>query len=209
MRSIRRGVYLIKPSVRELGDYVGHPLIDRTEQLSQARRLVSDGMTEIVLLSLGAAGALMVTRDRHEWFAAIPARVRSGIGAGDAMVGGTTVGLTRDTNSPTRCVWVSPPRRQRWPRRVPAPGAAGTSRSCTENLCSTTALVGRPMTSRGRRPRRCGSRPTRSEPQYVDRTEVDRCQRGRHPTGLRESVGRSTSAFESMSSSNALREAAR
>ncbi|MGY2012075.1 1-phosphofructokinase family hexose kinase [Nocardia gipuzkoensis] len=95
LRSVRRGVYLIKPSVRELGDYVGHPLIDRTEQLSQARRLIADGMTEIVLLSLGAAGALVVTRDWHEWFPSIPARVRSGIGAGDAMVGGTTVGLTR------------------------------------------------------------------------------------------------------------------
>ncbi|WP_218003073.1 1-phosphofructokinase family hexose kinase [Nocardia asiatica] len=95
LRGVHRGVYLIKPSVRELSDYVGHPLIDRTEQLSQARRLIDAGMTEIVLLSLGAAGALVVTRDSHEWFASIPARVRSGIGAGDAMVGGTTVGLTQ------------------------------------------------------------------------------------------------------------------
>ncbi|MGW4720901.1 PfkB family carbohydrate kinase, partial [Nocardia sp. NPDC004260] len=46
-------------------------------------------------LSLGAAGALVVTRESHEWFAPIPARVRSGIGAGDAMVGGVTVGLAR------------------------------------------------------------------------------------------------------------------
>ncbi|WP_157107011.1 1-phosphofructokinase family hexose kinase [Nocardia arthritidis] len=95
LRSVRRGVYLIKPSVRELGDYAGHPLVDRAEQLAQARRLITAGMTEIVLLSLGAAGALLVTRASHEWFAAVPARVRSGIGAGDAMVGGVTVGLAR------------------------------------------------------------------------------------------------------------------
>ncbi|MFI9415379.1 1-phosphofructokinase family hexose kinase [Nocardia gamkensis] len=95
LRNVRRGVYLVKPSVRELGDYVGHPLVGRAEQLSQARRLITSGMTEIVLLSLGAGGALVVTRDSHEWFAPLPARVRSGIGAGDAMVGGTTVGLTR------------------------------------------------------------------------------------------------------------------
>ncbi|WP_067806478.1 1-phosphofructokinase family hexose kinase [Nocardia beijingensis] len=95
LRSVRRGVHLIKPSARELGDYAGHPLIERAEQLAQARRLITAGMTEIVLLSLGAAGALVVTRDSHEWFAPIPARVRSGIGAGDAMVGGVVVGLAR------------------------------------------------------------------------------------------------------------------
>lgn len=95
LRSVRRGVHLIKPSVRELGDYAGHPLIDRAEQLAQARGLLTAGMTEIVLLSLGAAGALVVTRERHEWFPPIQARVRSGIGAGDAMVGGVVVGLAR------------------------------------------------------------------------------------------------------------------
>ncbi|MFR9749643.1 1-phosphofructokinase family hexose kinase [Nocardia sp. 004] len=95
LRTMRHGVYLIKPSVRELGDYVGHPLTERAEQLSAARTLITSGMTEIVLLSLGAAGALVVTRNQHEWFPPIPARVRSGIGAGDAMVGGTTVGLVR------------------------------------------------------------------------------------------------------------------
>ncbi|MGW4720172.1 1-phosphofructokinase family hexose kinase [Nocardia sp. NPDC004260] len=95
LRNVHRGVHLIKPSVRELGDYAGHPLIDRAEQLAQARRLIAAGMTEIVLLSLGADGALLVTQDSQEWFAAVPARVRSGIGAGDAMVGGVTVGLAR------------------------------------------------------------------------------------------------------------------
>ncbi|MFI9634371.1 1-phosphofructokinase family hexose kinase [Nocardia sp. NPDC051929] len=95
LRKVHRGVHLIKPSVRELGDYAGHPLIDRAEQLAQARRLIAAGMTEIVLLSLGADGALLVTQDAQEWFAAVPARVRSGIGAGDAMVGGVTVGLAR------------------------------------------------------------------------------------------------------------------
>ncbi|MGW4330020.1 1-phosphofructokinase family hexose kinase [Nocardia sp. NPDC004573] len=95
LRSVRRGVHLIKPSVRELGDYAGHPLIDRAEQLAQARGLITAGVTEIVLLSLGAVGALVVTRESHEWFAPIQARVRSGIGAGDAMVGGVVVGLAR------------------------------------------------------------------------------------------------------------------
>ncbi|MEU7766615.1 1-phosphofructokinase family hexose kinase [Nocardia sp. NPDC049190] len=95
LRGVHRGVYLIKPSVRELGDYVGHLLPERAQQLSAARRLIISGLTEIVLLSLGSAGALVVTRESHEWFGPIRARVRSGIGAGDAMVGGTTVGLAR------------------------------------------------------------------------------------------------------------------
>ncbi|WP_218003955.1 1-phosphofructokinase family hexose kinase [Nocardia pneumoniae] len=95
LRGVRGGAYLIKPSVRELSDYVGRPLRDSAEQLSAARGLITSGLAEIVLLSLGASGAMVVTRESHEWFAPIPARVRSGIGAGDAMVGGTTAGLAR------------------------------------------------------------------------------------------------------------------
>ncbi|MEV6324903.1 1-phosphofructokinase family hexose kinase [Nocardia sp. NPDC051787] len=95
LRAVRGGAYLIKPSVRELGDYIGRPLRDTAEQLSAARGLITSGLTEIVLLSLGASGAMVVTRDSHEWFPSIPARVRSGIGAGDAMVGGTTAGLAK------------------------------------------------------------------------------------------------------------------
>ncbi|MBF6137367.1 1-phosphofructokinase family hexose kinase [Nocardia otitidiscaviarum] len=95
LRAMRGGVHLMKPSVRELSDYVGRPLIGRADQVAAARGLVDGGVSEIVLVSLGASGAFAVTRDTERWYAPIQVGVRSGIGAGDAMVGGTTVGLAR------------------------------------------------------------------------------------------------------------------
>ncbi|MEV6067591.1 1-phosphofructokinase family hexose kinase [Nocardia sp. NPDC052001] len=95
LRAMRHGVYVLKPSVRELADLVGHPLPDRPAQVAAARALITAGVTEIVLLSLGSAGALLVTADRDESFAPLRASVRSGIGAGDAMVGGLCAGILR------------------------------------------------------------------------------------------------------------------
>ncbi|MGW0055720.1 phosphofructokinase [Nocardia sp. 852002-20019_SCH5090214] len=95
LRAIRRGVFLIKPSVRELAQLVGRALPDREAQAAAARELVHASVAEVVVVSLGAEGVLAVTAERSQWFAPIPVPVRSGIGAGDAMVGGITVGLTR------------------------------------------------------------------------------------------------------------------
>ncbi len=95
LRAMRRGVYLLKPSVRELADCVGHPLPNRADQVTAARELIAAGVARIVVVSLGAEGALAVTAAGDEWFAPITVPVRSGIGAGDAMVGGLTVGLAR------------------------------------------------------------------------------------------------------------------
>lgn len=90
LRQLRGGVYLLKRSVRELGQCVGRELRERDEQIAAARLLITAGVTRIVVLSLGAAGALAVTADSAEWFAPIAEPVISGIGAGDAMVGGST-----------------------------------------------------------------------------------------------------------------------
>ncbi|NNH69307.1 1-phosphofructokinase family hexose kinase [Nocardia uniformis] len=90
-----RGAYLIKPSLRELSELVGRPLPDRSEQVAAARQLIADGLGENVVVSLGSAGALAVTAETARRYPALTARVVSGIGAGDAMVGGITVGLAR------------------------------------------------------------------------------------------------------------------
>ncbi len=93
--ALRGGVFLIKPSIRELSEHVRRPLPGRSEQAAAARELITSGLAEIVVVSLGAGGALAVTADRSDWFAPIAVPVRSGIGAGDAMVAGITVGLVR------------------------------------------------------------------------------------------------------------------
>lgn len=94
--AIRSGVYLLKPSIRELRESVGHPLPDRAAQAAAAREWIHAGKCEVIVLSLGADGALVVTADSDELLPSIDMPVRSAVGAGDAMVGAIAVGLSRD-----------------------------------------------------------------------------------------------------------------
>jgi 6-phosphofructokinase 2 len=95
LQAIRSGVYLLKPSIRELRESVGHALPDRSAQVAAAREWIHAGKCEVIVLSLGADGALVVSADSDELLPSIEMPVRSAVGAGDAMVGGIAVGLTR------------------------------------------------------------------------------------------------------------------
>lgn len=95
LADVARGVFVLKPSLRELRDQVGRPLDTEIEQVAAARELIERGVTQAVVVSLGADGALLVTPTTSERFAAVPVRSVSGVGAGDAMVAGITVGLIR------------------------------------------------------------------------------------------------------------------
>jgi 6-phosphofructokinase 2 len=63
--------------------------------VAAARELVDRGIAEAVVVSLGPDGALLVTDAVSQRFSAVPVEVVSGVGAGDAMVAGIAVALTR------------------------------------------------------------------------------------------------------------------
>lgn len=92
---ITSGVYLLKPSVRELRECVGRPLTTEAEQLAAAHELVDRGVARVVVVSLGAQGALLAASSESHRFPALPVTAVSGVGAGDAMVAGITVGLAQ------------------------------------------------------------------------------------------------------------------
>ena len=92
---VNSGVFLIKPSLRELREAVGRALTTDTEQLEAAREIIERGAAQYVLVSRGADGALLASRDGGQLFAPVPVPPGSGVGAGDAMVAGVAVGLTR------------------------------------------------------------------------------------------------------------------
>lgn len=92
---VNSGVFLIKPSLRELREAVGRALTTDTEQLEAAREIIERGAARYVLVSRGAEGALLASRDGGQLFAPVPVPPGSGVGAGDAMVAGVAVGLTR------------------------------------------------------------------------------------------------------------------
>jgi 6-phosphofructokinase 2 len=87
-------VFLLKPSVRELRECVGRELRDESEQVAAARELIERGCAHNVLVSLGAEGALFITAEGAQRYPAVAVPPGSGVGAGDAMVAGITVGLS-------------------------------------------------------------------------------------------------------------------
>jgi 6-phosphofructokinase 2 len=92
---IASGVFLLKPSVRELQEAVGRVLRTGSEQLSAAMELIDCGVARYVLVSRGSAGAILASRDGGQLFAPVTVPPGSGVGAGDAMVAGVAVGLIR------------------------------------------------------------------------------------------------------------------
>lgn len=95
LKHVTSGAYLIKPSLRELSEHVGRELLSEAEQFSAARELVDRGAAECVLVSLGAEGALLVTATAGLRYEPVRVPPGSSVGAGDAMVAGVAVGLTR------------------------------------------------------------------------------------------------------------------
>lgn len=95
LRHVNAGVFLLKPSLRELRECVAAELTAETEQIDAARELINRGAAEHLLVSLGPQGALLVGHDRAHRFAPVAVPPGSGVGAGDAMVAGVAVGLTR------------------------------------------------------------------------------------------------------------------
>jgi len=86
-------VFLLKPSRSELEHFVGHPLSSRTEIAAAARELIAYGCAEIIVVSLGAEGALLTTVTGLTEFQAPRITTRSTVGAGDSMVGGMMLAI--------------------------------------------------------------------------------------------------------------------
>lgn len=91
---VTSGVFLLKASVRELRDYGEADLPTESERIAAAREIIQHGRSEVVVVSCGADGALLVTAQSGQRFATVPVRSGSGVGAGDAMVAAIVVGLS-------------------------------------------------------------------------------------------------------------------
>jgi 6-phosphofructokinase 2 len=88
-------IYLLKASLRELEELVGHSVESREAQEQAARESIAQGRAEILIVSLGAQGALLATAQRVQRFAAVPVEGLGSVGAGDAMVAGIVLSLAR------------------------------------------------------------------------------------------------------------------
>jgi len=89
------GVFLLKPNIGELEALVGAKDLQINEVDDAARVLIGDGKCEVVIVSMGPKGAILVTKDLCEHVPAPPVQKRSTVGAGDSMVAGMTWALTQ------------------------------------------------------------------------------------------------------------------
>ena len=94
--AVHAGVFLIKPSLRELRSFVGDTLAHETDQEKAAIRIVESGGAQNVVVSLGAAGVLFASSAGCERMRSPAVPIRSKVGAGDSMVAGLTLGLARN-----------------------------------------------------------------------------------------------------------------
>ena len=86
--ALAEGVYLFKPNLKELTELAGRPLDTAGQWQDAARQLALDGRAEVVALTLGHLGALLVTRDAMWSAPPLDIPVASAVGAGDSFVGG-------------------------------------------------------------------------------------------------------------------------
>jgi 6-phosphofructokinase 2 len=87
--------YLLKPNRREAEELLRRPLADEADLADALSEFVRSGRAEIVIVSLGAKGAMLATREGPELLSAPEVPVVSRIGAGDSMVGGIVLALAR------------------------------------------------------------------------------------------------------------------
>ena len=81
------------------GEYRRHRGLEDMRDASgvdAARDLIGAGCTEIVLITLGAEGALLVTAETARYQPPVTVRTNGGVGAGDGMIAAMTVALNRD-----------------------------------------------------------------------------------------------------------------
>ena len=93
--ALQEGVYLIKPNVREFKDLIGKDIKEESQIKAEARKMVKSGRCEVLVISLGAAGALLVSENIAEHILPPTVPIVSKVGAGDSMVAGMVLSLAR------------------------------------------------------------------------------------------------------------------
>jgi 6-phosphofructokinase 2 len=93
--AVREGVFLIKPNLREFRTLAEHAIADESQQVELARQIVNSGQSEVVVVSLGAAGALLAWPEGCERLRAPTVPIESKVGAGDSTVAGIVLSLSQ------------------------------------------------------------------------------------------------------------------
>lgn len=86
-------MYIAKPSVGEFETFLGRSLKNHAEVAEAAGALVAAGKAQMIAVTMGEEGAVLVHRDGVLTHPGIKAVAESTTGAGDSFVGGLVTGL--------------------------------------------------------------------------------------------------------------------
>lgn len=102
---LETGVFLVKPNIGELAKLIGVAHLEMDEVVKAAKQLITKKSAEIVVVSLGPKGAVLVTESEVEFVAAPNVVKKSTVGAGDSMVGAMTWALSQNKSMKEVVQW--------------------------------------------------------------------------------------------------------
>jgi 6-phosphofructokinase 2 len=102
---LEEGVFMIKPNVGELAKLIGVERLEMEEVNQAAKQIIAQGGAELVAVSLGPQGAVLVTKDSYDFVPAPNVAKRSTVGAGDSMVGGMVWALSQNKSLKEAIRW--------------------------------------------------------------------------------------------------------
>lgn len=86
--AVEEGVFLLKPNLGELASLVGKDALEDADVDAAAKAIIAQGKASLVIVSLGARGAILYSEKEKIQMAPPVVKVRSIVGAGDSMVAG-------------------------------------------------------------------------------------------------------------------------
>ena len=104
--ALEEGVYLVKPSLREMRELTGLPLANAPQWQAAVQNLVHQHKAQVVALSVGAQGAVLATSGGVWQAPALPVQATTGTtGAGDCFLAVLLSALERGESAPTALRW--------------------------------------------------------------------------------------------------------
>ncbi len=92
--ALKGKIYMIKPNLRELEGFIGRTLRTKNDIISAARLFIDRGVS-VVLVSLGADGAIITDGKENFFCKSATVAINSTVGAGDCMLSSVCVELEK------------------------------------------------------------------------------------------------------------------
>jgi 6-phosphofructokinase 2 len=93
LHAAEKGAFLLKPNLNELCTLAGRDKIELQDAEMEAKKIIDKYPVEILVVSLGESGALLVTKKESLSVSPPPVKVVSTVGAGDSMLAGMVLAL--------------------------------------------------------------------------------------------------------------------